>query len=55
MHTLILTTINMRTKFKYLVSSAKFENGSRVPDHAHLGLVCNSKANARYDVPLHKA
>ena len=53
MRTLVLTTVNLLTKFevpnfthsKHMMGP-KIQKGVTSPDYAHLGIVCHVKANA---------
>jgi len=50
---LVDAQINLNTKFDMysftnfsdVIGAPKFKSGSRDPDHAHLGVVCNPKTN----------
>jgi len=52
MHTLVLTTVNLLTKFEVAnfthskhMMGPRIQKGVTLPDHTHLGIVCHVKAN----------
>jgi len=58
-HTLVLSMVNLRTKFEELHpfqrcdGAQKFKTGSHDHDHAHVGEVCHPKADTWYGLPVY--